>query len=235
MARTITILVYLVAFFAAKSWAIGGAESMDRPSARPLPTIPKKPDNKDNVLSLPPVPLSPNFRNSGEKIYLRHITLEGNTVFPEQELRDVLKNYEQRYVSIADIEELRQKLTQFYIDHGYINSGAMIAEDAINNGELHILIIEGRLNGIIISGQERLREGYISNRLQGDQGEPFNLNALQDRFQNLLSDPLISRMNGKILPGKSSGESVLDVEVTRAKPYHLTLFGDNYRPPSIGG
>ncbi len=235
MVRTITILVYLVAFFAAKSWAVGGAESMDRPSARPLPTIPKKPDNKDNVLSLPPVPLSPNFRNSGEKIYLRHITLEGNTVFPEQELRDVLKNYEQRDVSIADIEELRQKLTQFYIDHGYINSGAMIAEDAINNGELHILIIEGRLNGIIISGQERLREGYISNRLQGDQGEPFNLNALQDRFQNLLSDPLISRMNGKILPGKSSGESVLDVEVTRAKPYHLTLFGDNYRPPSIGG
>ena len=235
MAKKFTYFLVLLAAFAAKSWAVSGTESMDRPSARSLPTIPEKPNNGNNPLTLPPVPLSHDHPGKSVSLHLNNIVIEGNTVFLEQELATLTKDYKHRLVSVAEIEELRQKLTHYYIDHGYINSGAVIAEDSIDNGELRIQIIEGRLNEITISGQERLREGYIINRLQGDPDEPFNMNDLQDRFQNLLSDPLISRMNGKILPGKSSGTSILDVAVTRAKPYHLSLFGDNYRPPSIGG
>jgi hemolysin activation/secretion protein len=208
---------------------------MDRPSARPLPVVPKEPDEQNNRLTLPPVPIHQNQLDNSVKIPLQRVVVEGSTVFSAQEFKGLLKDYENRTVSIAEIEALRQKLTQLYIDHGYLNSGAVIPEDALQNGELHIKIVEGKLNDITLSGQGRLREGYIKNRLQGDPDEPFNLNELQDRFQNLLSDPLISRMNGKILPGKSAGDSILDVEVTRAKPYHLSLFGDNYRPPSIGG
>lgn len=235
MAKRLTVFICLYVMTVQYSWALDGAESMDRPSARPLPIVPKKPDEENNWLTLPPVPIIQNQLNNSEKIHLQRVVIKGSTVFSAQELSTLIKDYENRTVSIAEIEALRQKLTQFYIDHGYINSGAVIQEAAIQMGELHIQIVEGKLNDITLSGQGRLREGYIKNRIQGDPDEPFNLNELQDRFQNLLSDPLISRMNGKILPGKSAGASTLDVEVTRAKPYHLSLFGDNYRPPSIGG
>jgi len=235
MAKTLTVIICLYVALVVKSWALSGSESMDRPSAKPLPIVPDNSDNDKNTLTSPSVPHSQDHLGKNPKIQLHRIKLEGNTVFPDLELRNLLKNYEHRLVSIADIEELRQKLTQYYINHGYINSGAIIQADAIKHGELQIKIVEGRLNEISISGQGRLREGYIKNRIQGDQNEPFNLNELKDRFQNLLSDPLISRMNGKIMPGKSSGQSILNVEVTRAKPYHLSLFGNNFRPPSIGG
>ena len=129
---------------------------------------------------------------------------------------------------------MRQKLTQLYIDAGYINSGAVITEDAFKNGILRIKMIEGRLDEIHIKGQGRLREGYIKNRLQDDSNQPLNLQDLQERFQMLLADPLISQMKGTLLPGLTSGHSILDVEVIRAQPYYLTLFGDNYRSPSIG-
>jgi hemolysin activation/secretion protein len=236
MARWQYALIFcLSAVFPAEGWAVGGTESMDRPSSRPLPTMPAKPDKDNNALVLPPIPIDKDLLGASPKIRLDSIILDGNTVFPVQDLQALIKDYEHRDVSIAEIEELRQKLTQYYINHGYINSGAVIAEDAIKDGKLHIQLIEGRLDEVTVSGQDGLREGYIINRLQGDPDAPFNMNELQDRFQNLLSDPLISRMNGKILPGKSSGQSILDVAVTRAKPYHLALFGDNYRPPSIGG
>lgn len=167
-------------------------------------------------------------------LFIKQIIIDGNSVFPEQDLHSLTQSYRQRDVSIAELEELRQKLTRYYIDHGYVNSGAIIAADAFKNGELRILIVEGRLDQVRVKGLDGLREGYVINRLSDGPGAPFNLPALQDKYQLLLSDPLIGRMNGRILPGTTPGHSILDLDVTRAKPYQLTLFGNNQRPPSIG-
>lgn len=233
VAKTLA-LVSLSMLFAPTTWAVGGRESMDRPSARPLPLPQYPPPSPGQDITLPPVPGAKIPIGDGRKISIRRILLEGNTVFPEQDLKVMTQSYENRKVSVAELEELRQRLSQYYIDHGYVNSGAIIPADALKDNELRIQIIEGHLDEIRVNGQGRLREGYIKNRLQGEAEKPLNLNELQDRFQTLLSDPLISRMNGRILPGSSPGLAILDVDVTRARPYHLTLFGDNYRPPSIG-
>lgn len=95
-------------------------------------------------------------------------------------------------------------------------------------------MVEGRLGEVRVKGQGNLREGYIRNRLQGDPDRPLNIHELEDRYPLLLSDPLISRMNGRILPGAAPGQGILDVEVARARPFHFAPFGDNFRPPSIG-
>lgn len=231
------IVIFATFFFSSKVMAIGGAESMDRPSARDLPRLDIPSTEKQSDFVLPEIPHeSADFYLADSRIFhFSKIVIEGNTVLPHSTLSETIKNYVHRNINVAEIEELRQRLTQLYVNAGYINSGAVISENAVKNGILRINIVEGRLAEINIKGLGRLREGYIKNRLQDDPDVPLNLNELQDRFQVLLSDPLISRMNGKLLPGLSPGQSILEVEVTRAQPYHLTLFGDNYRPPSIGG
>ena len=210
---------------------------MDRPSAQPLPDFKSSDKTKPKEFILPEVPLEGEAEHvaDGQVFFFTRIVIENNTVLPNESLRELVKPYENRKINIADIEELRQKITRLYIDEGYINSGAVIADDAIKGQELHIRIFEGRLDDIQIQGLERLHESYIKERLQKDPEEPLNLKQLQDRFQLLLSDPLINEMKGRLLPGATSGYSVLDLEVKRAPPYNLTLFGDNYRPPSIGG
>jgi len=214
--------------------AVGGAESMDRPSAYPPYLPPYAPTQKPEGFTLPPVspkPSSPSL--SSRKFTVKHIEITGNTVFEAEELNTIAHHYEGREATLAELEELRQTLTRYYIDHGYVNSGAVIPADGFKDGVLHINIVEGKYE-VRVKGEERLRKGYIENRLQGDTEQPLNLQELQDRFQLLLSDPLISRMNGKIMPGASPGYGILDVEVVRARAYHLSLFGNNYRPPSIG-
>jgi hemolysin activation/secretion protein len=217
------------------AWAIGGAESMDRPSEYRPPLPEYKPKQSPEGFVLPPVPeKTPAIEKDSRKFFIKRIVVDGNTVIPEEDLRPLVKPFEGRDVSISELEELRQRITQFYIDRGYINSGALIPEDALKKDEIHYKIIEGRLDEVRVKGQGRLREGYIQNRLQGDPETPLNQHELEDRFQLLLSDPLISKMNGRILPGASPGHGILDVDVVRARPYHLSLFGDNFRPPSIG-
>lgn len=230
--KTMAALVSVV--FTQSAWAIGGAESMDRPSAQSLspPDYASKPSPGSFIL--PAVPEAAEDNIDRRKLFAKHIIVEGNHAFPEQDLQAITHHYEQREVSMAELEELRQKLTRYYIDHGYINSGAIIPADAFRSGELRIKIIEGRLDDVRIKGLGRLRENYITNRLLSDPDKAFNLHDLQENYQLLLSDPLISRINGRILPGAAPGHSILDLDITRAKPYRLTLFGNNQRPPSIG-
>jgi hemolysin activation/secretion protein len=226
----------LSVFCSCPAWGVGGFESTDRPSEfRPaLPGfVPKQ--SAEGFILPPVVPEgSPKTEGAGPKILISRIVIEGNTVLPDETLQALVKPYENRSVSVAELEELRQKLTRLYQDEGYINSGATIPENALHNGELRMVMVEGRLSEVRVKGQGNLREGYIKNRLLGDPEQAFNLHELEDRFQVLLSDPLISHMKGRILPGAAPGQGILDVEVARAKPYRLSLFGDNFRPPSVG-
>jgi hemolysin activation/secretion protein len=233
--RGLGILVLLAAIGPSEAWAAGGYESTDRPSEN-LPALPGfAPRQPPQGFVLPPVPESaPALKGDTRKVHVKRIVVEGNTVLPEDKIRALVQPRENREVSVADLEELRQALTRLYIDAGYINSGVIIPEDPLRNGELRFVAIEGRLDEVRVQGNERLREGYIQSRLRGDPDRPLNIRELEDRFQLLLSDPLVSRMNGRILPGAAPGHGILDVDVVRARPYHLSLFGDNFRPPSVG-
>jgi hemolysin activation/secretion protein len=135
---------------------------------------------------------------------------------------------------LADLEELRQKLTRYYVDRGYINSGALLEFDLTANDVLVCTIVEGRLSAVRLRGLERLHEDYVVGRLARDGDGPLNVDTLRERFQLLLSDPLFTRMNSRLMPGEELGSAILDIDIMRARPYQLTLYTNNYRPPSIG-
>jgi len=90
------------------------------------------------------------------------------------------------------------------------------------------------LSEIRISGNERLHKDYLRQRIKNKVPGIFNQYQLQEAFQHLLSDPLFERINGNIYPGENPGEAILDLEVHRAQPYHLSLLVDNHNTPAIG-
>ncbi len=208
---------FMIGFLGYSASVLAGADSTQPGFV--LPTVPEP--NPESLLDQ-------------RSLLIQHIVLEGNTLFPEQDLRSIVQPYEGRVVSVAELERLRQQLVHYYIDHGYVNSGVVIPNGALHDGELHFHVIEGKIENIQLKGMERLREGYVKNRLWSDPHKPFRLQELQENFQLLLSDPLISTMKGSILPGEDPGHCVLDVEVVRANPYQLRLFANNQRPPSVG-
>jgi hemolysin activation/secretion protein len=67
------------------------------------------------------------------KVFVRHIELIGNTVFSDQELEKITASYEGREITTDELQALRIKLTQYYLEHGYINSGAIIPDQKVNS------------------------------------------------------------------------------------------------------
>ena len=185
--------------------------------------------------SLPPADTAViKEHKSSIKINLKGVKFIGNTVISEDELQQIAQPFLNKAISVTELEELRQKISLYYLQRGYVNSGAILPNQQFKNGIITVQIIEGKLSEINVNGTERLNPAYISNRLQPDEDAVLDINELRQNFQQLLLDPLIERMNGSLIPSNQRGSSILNVDVVRARPYQLTLSADNYNPPSIG-
>ncbi|MBK9237563.1 MAG: ShlB/FhaC/HecB family hemolysin secretion/activation protein [Rhodoferax sp.] len=163
----------------------------------------------------------------------RRAVFSGNTVVATSVLQAIAAPYLARETSLDELDELRDKLTRHYTDQGYVNSGVMWNGD-VAKGVISFTVVEGRLSDINLSGVAGLDPRYVTRRLKREGDGPLNMEVLRERFQMLLADPLIARMNARLVPGAQPGQATLTVEVERARAYQFNLFTNNYRPPSIG-
>lgn len=203
---------------------------------QPIQTPTLTPDNpKNKGFEIPEETVKPAPQaKSGNQIQLTQVEFEGNTVFASTQLTTVVADYLNRPILASDIEAMRLKVSQYYSDHGYINSGAVLTTQSLSDGVLHLKIIEGRLTEVKQSGQEWLNEAYLRDRLIVGSGNPLNVDNLKDTYRRLLTDPLFQQLNGRLLPGIQPGEALLDVQVKRNRSYQLYAGADDYSTASVG-
>jgi len=208
-----------------------------RPSETPLELPEFEPAEKQQPLTLPPRPeVPPAVELSRQaRVFIREFRLSGNTVFSDAELAEITRPYENREITSSELQAVRYALTLFYIDRGYINSGAIIPDQSVTDGSVRIRIIEGELTSIDISGNERLRQDYISDRIALRAGPPLNIVQLGEQLQIMQQNPLLERINATLEPGAEPGQSTLHVDIHEAQPYQLWTAVDNHQSPSVGG
>lgn len=181
----------------------------------------------------PPAPGAPLSQQL--QVYVEAIRLTGNTVFSDAQISEITKAYEHREVTSGELESLRQALTQYYVDRGFINSGAVIPDQEVKDGVVTIQIVEGVLDDLRITGLDRLRPGYVEQRIALGVDRPLNVNSLSESLQRLKQNPRIGAIRAQLAPGIAPGHAVLDAQVEEARPYYFWLGADNARPPSVGG
>ncbi len=165
------------------TWAqpvVGGAAPTERnnlpPSQAPLAEpqiIPKIPSLPELIPTMPPTGDPANTDLPGT-IRVKQFKVIGSTVFSQAEFDRLTQVYLDRDISIADLFEIRSKITQLYLDAGYVTSGAIIPPQRIGKetGIVEINIIEGRVEEIQIRGNNRLNSDFIRNRIAQYTGTP---------------------------------------------------------------
>ncbi|MFO1430056.1 MAG: ShlB/FhaC/HecB family hemolysin secretion/activation protein [Candidatus Competibacteraceae bacterium] len=199
------------------------------------PPLPSYRSPTTPTLTVPPPP-SPSTEplSAQARVFVRRFQLSGNTVFSDRDLAQVTAPYENRTITSEELQEVRHKLTLYYVERGYINSGALIPDQKLTDGVVHIQIIEGKLSGVDISGNDWLRTSYIQNRLGAEPDQVLNVQELQQRLQLLQQNPLLEGVNGELMPGLRPGESQLRLVVREATPYEVGMIFANDRPPQVG-
>jgi hemolysin activation/secretion protein len=183
---------------------------------------------------------------AADTLLLKQVRFEGNRAVSTARLEQEILPYLNRRVSVDELEELRLKLTQLYIDAGYITSGVILPDQDVDpeNGVILFQVIEGKLRRQDISLQAVdaanqptkpwLRPSYVTNRVMIGAGDALNINRLKDSLEQLRQNPNIKRINAELQPGTEPGESKLDIKFEQATWFHAGIEFNNQRPPSVG-
>ena len=174
----------------------------------------------------------------GIKVKIKKFIIEGNYSIAEAELQDIIKDFLNRELTLAELDATTEFITNYYIDKG-LWARAVLPEQDIQNNELKIKIIEAKLGKIIFQKSpdskpgisEEIAQKYLSQNQIKDQ--IFNINNLNENIQKL--DNLAGvNATASLQSGEVEGETDVIVEVTESKLISGNVKVDNHGSRSSG-
>ncbi|NER35837.1 MAG: ShlB/FhaC/HecB family hemolysin secretion/activation protein [Oscillatoria sp. SIO1A7] len=169
-----------------------------------------------------------------ETFIIERFEFEGNTAFSAEKLSEELAEFVGKAIAFAQLLQAEAKITELYVDAGYINSGAIIPAQTLTDGTVTVQIIEGGIEDLKVTGTRRLRNNYVRSRLDLAARAPLNQNKIVEALQLLVLDPRIENISADLSAGSRPELSLLEVTVAEANPFTAELFVDNGRAPSVG-
>ena len=205
-----------------------------KPSEEPKTPQPLPPP--EDLLPKPrPREPEPTFpKNIFQTITVKKFLISGSTVFDQKDFEKITKPYINRPLTMAELFQLRSEITKFYVDNGYVTSGAFIPLQKFIDGVVEIKVLEGTLEDIKVTGNQKLKSSYIRSRIALATKKPLNREKLLQALQVLQLSPLIKNISAKLSAGTEPGESLLEVEIRESNTFQASLLLDNARSPSVG-
>jgi hemolysin activation/secretion protein len=199
----------------------------------PLPQTVPLPEEPPVLLEEPPTPEPPTEPPDQTQVAVEKILVVGSTVFTPEDLAPVLAPYEDQLLTLAELQQAADAVTQLYLNRGYITSRAVLPNQTITDGLVQLQVLEGSLEAIQIEGAPRLAN-YVRNRIALGAGTPLNQVDLENQLRLLRADPLIDSIEASLRAGEGLGQSLLIVRVDPAPQWVAALLLDPDSPPSVG-
>ncbi|MEG4029795.1 MULTISPECIES: ShlB/FhaC/HecB family hemolysin secretion/activation protein [unclassified Microcoleus] len=200
-----------------------------QPAPQPSPEPPQVPPT---VAPPSPSPVPPTLPNT--PIEVQKIQVVGSTILSQDEINALVNPLEGRSTTLEQLKQIADKITEIYLNRGYITSRAVLPPQTITAGVVQIQVIEGKLARIEVEGTKRLNPSYIRSRIRLGAGMPLSTASLEDQLRLLRVDPLFDNVEASLRAGDNEGESILIVRISEANPFQPTFSIDNYSPPSVG-
>lgn len=166
----------------------GGGKATEPGQIEQRIRLPEAPRGPDREITLPEPAPRPAVEEPARKFVLVGVEITGSTVYPPVELSFAYENLLSREISLNEVEEILDRITQKYRDDGYILSRAIAPPQSIKVGILRIRVIEGFVERVEYTGAkpggERLLRGFAA-RIEATR--PLSLAALE-RYLLVMAD-----------------------------------------------
>jgi hemolysin activation/secretion protein len=171
--------------------------------------------------------------DSGESFLLRHLVISPSELLSSQELAAISAKYENRQISLADLNQLIDDINHLYQTKGDVTAKAVLPPQQVTNGEVRVTLIEGRVGKVSVANKTRTRESYILSCVHLNPGELIRIDQLQQSitFLNSTSD---LKVKAVLQPGASFGTSDVELQVEEPPKQSSMLFFDNAGHDGVG-
>lgn len=180
-------------------------------------------------LNRPSQPEQPAL-TSGSCFTINRILLDGATLIDARRQQKLLAPWQGQCLDMARINELTNRISDWYIRRGYITSRAFLTEQDLRSGELHLAILEGRLEKITMEGAS----GYeLKMAFPGLEDNILNLRDIEQGMEQM-NRTRTTPVQIEILPGDKQGWSIVHLTTTPEFPLSASVSFDNSGQKSTG-
>ena len=132
-----------------------------------------------------------------ENIPVTDVTIDGNTVISSEELMPLLTPLIGKPQNIEEVNAAIEKINECYASKGYILARVdTIYDDP--DGTINIGLKEGKINKILISGNQKTKDYVITRNILTEPGMVYNENQIKEDLVRLYSTQAFKDVNRSI-------------------------------------
>lgn len=167
------------------------------------------------------------------KFKLTNIILENNTVYSDAQLRSIYQDKLNKVITVAQLQEIVQNITNYYRNNGYILSRAIIPPQHVKNGVVHIRIVEGYIDKVNVIGKPKGAKSLIMGFGENiAESKPLQLKVMEKNLFLANEVPGVLA-KGVLEPSKNPGASDLSI-ATETQNFGGYVSYDNYGTRYVG-
>lgn len=164
----------------------------------------------------------------GKKILIRQIKLQGATLIEEQTLKTILSKYENKELTLSEINQIAEDITASYRKRGYILAYAYIPPQEIKDGILEISVLEGRIGKITVRGNKSYSTEFIQKHLERIKQDPSPREETLERALLLLNEYPSLNVKASLKAGTDLGATDIAAQAKDSLPVSGSLSYDNF-------
>lgn len=144
------------------------------------------------------------------------------------ELAHILKNYVGKEVSLSDLSNLANEISEFYRHNNYLVAKAILPPQEIEQGTVKILLLKGNVGEIRLQNHSALSNKFVS-RLSNTtvNTSEFILKDELEKFALTINDVPGVNAGLQLSAGKKVGEANLLIKINDAKRFSGYVSVDN--------
>ena len=160
------------------------------------------------------------------------ISIKGAEMMDLDDRQSVANDFVGRCLGAPDIEKLMGKLTQHYIERGFVTTRAYLPGQDLTTKKLELLVVEGRIERLVVDGDVDGRVN-LDTTLSAQVGDLLNIRDLEQAVDQINSVSA-NKVKLDIQPGSAPGKSVVVFRNQAASPVGLQVSMDNQGSESTG-
>ncbi len=173
---------------------------------------------------------TPDGKTQGPCFTIHTITLSGVTLISAKAQQKLISPWLNQCLDMAKITQLTTAISDWYISRGYITSRAFLTEQDLSQGELRLVVMEGKLSHIRLDGES---PRMLKMVFPGLEGKVLNLRDIEqgmEQINRLRSNPV----QIEIVPDTEPGYSIVNLTATPEFPLSASFSLDNSGQKSTG-
>ncbi|SED21132.1 hemolysin activation/secretion protein [Pseudomonas costantinii] len=157
---------------------------------------------------------------------IKDIGIKGTDSLSLPDRDRLLEPYIGGCLGTSQLNQLLKVITDNYIDRGLVTSRAYLPQQDLSNGQLQVLVVEGKLEALQGAEHSKLSDRELAMAFPGKNGELLNLREIEQAIDQLNRLPS-NQAQLEIVPGDAVGGSSVLVKNTPQKPWRASLSRHN--------